>query len=97
MSLNDSDAIIAELKTLRRWRRATLLLLAISPVVVLILYYLPWPNASEILAFCWVAVIAVPLARTVHSPCPRCGYQFFSTLVWTQPWARACIHCGQEL
>ncbi len=97
MNVKNSDTILAELATLRRWRRATFVIVLASPVVLFGLYEMPWRTWREVLMLSWMIVITVPLTRTVLSPCPRCGYQFFSTLFWTRPWAGACIHCGQEL
>ena len=97
MSIKNSDTILAELAILRRWRRGMFAIVLASPPVLFGLYQMPSRAWREGLMLSWIIVITVPLTRTVLSPCPRCGYQFFSTLFWTQPWARACIHCGQEL
>jgi hypothetical protein len=51
-------------------------------------------NALLIVVVSWMALFVVAGFRIDWARCPRCGKHFHATVLWHNPWARRCLHCG---
>jgi hypothetical protein len=51
-------------------------------------------NIGMMIALCWMIAFAILAIRRSLFRCPRCGGAFFSTLWYTNSFARKCVHCG---
>jgi hypothetical protein len=51
-------------------------------------------NVVLTIALCWMIAFAIAGLRLSLFRCPRCGRSFFSTSLYTNSFARKCVHCG---
>jgi hypothetical protein len=47
-----------------------------------------------VLGFGWLVAFAVLTCRLCYFRCPRCRKTFFMRLLWTNAFARRCLHCS---
>ncbi len=47
-----------------------------------------------VVAFVWMAFLAIAGNLVIRFPCPRCGKWFFARWWYYNGFARRCVHCG---
>jgi hypothetical protein len=51
-------------------------------------------NVAVMIALCWMIAFAISGFRLSLFRCPRCSKSFYSTSLYTNSFARKCLHCG---
>jgi len=94
MTVTTSTEVMEGLQRIRIRRRLMWAMwLGYLPIGVLI-SLLGFPRLTWSFAPAWMVLIAISSGFVAFSKCPRCNSLFHMTMLWGNPWAKECIHCG---
>ncbi len=93
----DPEVIASGLKTIRRWRRISGILLILYLPTAFLATSALGEDAGGYVALCYMLLFVASGSMAHSSKCPRCRELFHANQLWHNSFTYCCLHCQLPL